>query len=132
MSVTCIYRYDCCEMDFFFQHFHESLSKNPSLRPPGYQPHPETLISPLFAQPIALTSSSLPKKTKSVRNLSKIVKILLLLFFEHHPSKFWRAWLHPWNVPSSKKAATHFFKATKYFIINNEKGHFWMLKLGFF
>ena len=88
MSVTCIYRYDCCEMDFFFQHFHESLSKNPSLCPPGYQPHPETLISPLFAQPIALTSSSLPKKTKSVRNLSKIVKILLPLFFEQHPSKF--------------------------------------------
>ena len=30
-----------------------------------------------------------------------------------NPSKFWRTWLPPWNVPSPKKSKDSFFKETK-------------------
>ena len=88
---------------FFFQRFHESLSNNPSLCPPGYQPHPETLISPFLTRPPPVPPlPPSPKKLNQSEICKKLYKsptLILQLFFQQHPSKFWRAWLPPWNVP---------------------------------
>ena len=131
MSVTHIYRYICCEyidtfvvkwiffcffLDIFINHFpkirHSVLQGiSATLK---YWPH-HFLTSPLLP-PLA------KKNYKSVR-------LLPLSCLINPPSKFWRTWLPPWNVASSKKVKIYFKKKQ---IANNWKEHLWMLKLGFF
>ena len=47
---------------------------------------------------------------------------------EQPPSKFWRTWLTPWNVPSYKKAKTHFLKKQMILFPTMKWEYIWMLK----
>ena len=85
--------------------YHSVLLRiSPTLK---YWPHPFLPTSPLKK-----------KNSKSVR----------LPLYEQPPLKFWRTWLTPWNVFSSKKAKTHFLKKQMILFPAMKWEHIWMLK----
>ena len=105
----------CFSLDIFINHFpkicHSVLQGiSATLK---YWPHP-FLTSPLLNPP-AKKTLNLPDPYPPP--------------FWATPLKFWRTWLPPWNVASSKKVKIYFKKKQ---IANNWKEHLWMLKLGFF